>query len=88
MMTNFECQRCGYCCSNHAAPSIVFPEDRERWKDRPDILEYFEQCVNEIPCKFFKAKDNECLIYDIRPVSCRTSHFSEHKSYCPGVKDE
>jgi len=54
-------------------------------KDRV-ILRYFSQDW-ELPCKFLK--DNECLIYDIRPVACRDFPFREegYKSTCIGIKD-
>lgn len=78
IMYSFECKKCGSCCSLSPPYGAVFPEDKERWKDRPDILEYFDY-PQKLPCKFLK--DKECSIYDMRPFMCRASNFSEHKCY-------
>jgi Fe-S-cluster containining protein len=79
----FECQKCCHCCETYFIK--VFPEDKERWKDKPNILRYFSQdhCP---PCEFLE--DNECLIYDIRPIACRDFPFHEkgYKSTCIGIK--
>jgi Fe-S-cluster containining protein len=85
MYHNFKCQRCGYCCKSYRVLQ-VFPEDEERWKDRPDILEYFTQDYYELPCKFLKG--DKCLIYEIRPKVCRMFPFygSSYRKTCPGIK--
>ena len=83
-MIEFKCQRCGHCCETYNIG--IFPEDKIMWKDKPDILKYFSQDWY-VPCKFLK--DNECLIYEIRPKACRDFPFYEggYKSTCIGIKD-
>jgi len=64
------CSRCGKCCKK----PLLLPEDKERISRYLGISkESLEKYFLKDTCPFFS--NNECKIYDIRPIICRIYPF-------------
>jgi Fe-S-cluster containining protein len=111
---NFTCTGCGACCKTHGENAYVYLSDidventaRFLKMERIDFLNSY--CASdedgniylrmiEESCCFLDSR-NQCRIYEVRPMQCRTWPFwSENiksrtawktmvQSCCPGVKN-
>ena len=85
----FECKRCGTCCTtgnpirlNHGdvvqiAKYKKIPISKAIKKytvsdpDKPGVMDFKHVC----PCKFYDEESKRCMIYSVRPWSCRIFPF-------------
>jgi uncharacterized protein len=76
----FKCQRCGRCCYTPGAGLYLEKEDFERIAERLGsknklraLCRYdkdLKAWVLRQPCPFYDMEKKECLIYEIRPLTC------------------
>jgi hypothetical protein len=85
----FECQRCSDCCRGEPGYVWVERDEIERMAERLGLLpdEFMRSYVRrvhrrlslrELPggdCVLWGGHDRGCLVYDARPVQCRTFPF-------------
>ena len=76
---NFECEKCGYCCT--ATNVHLFKQDIERIQNKGH-RDFYEPSQSGYRIKGSKTKkciflgeDNRCKIYEIRPFVCREYPF-------------
>lgn len=106
----FECQNCGACCAE--APGYVWVEDndlkrmaaklgisQEEFERRYTRIHKGRTCLREradYDCVMLHREDRTCLVYEERPVQCRTwpwwkenlqdrDSWEACKSSCPGI---
>ncbi len=106
----FECTRCGNCCIGFSgtvtvtAPEIVALAARLEL-DEPTFCERYTRCMSDgtvslrekpnYDCAFW-ARGHGCLVYEDRPMQCRTWPFwrgnvkgrrrwNEEARHCPGM---
>ena len=105
----FECTQCGGCCSGNPGFVWVTPEEIARIATHMDMdIETFEmkfvrrvgnrKSLVEYPdgdCIFLDPKKRNCMVYESRPIQCRTWPFWESiveskkswaqtAKFCPG----
>lgn len=76
----FKCEQCGRCCYTPGAGLCLEKEDFERIAERMgskkklrSLCRYNKDLkvwVLRQPCPFYDAEKKECLIYEIRPLTC------------------
>lgn len=85
----FECTQCGKCCSG--APGFVWVDDDEvaamakgmaieeaEFRNKFVRREGVRDSLVEYPdgdCIFLDPESRHCLVYDVRPIQCRTWPF-------------
>ena len=111
---SFSCQRCSRCCRKEPGIVALTQNDFENARKNLNLSakDFLEQCCREIyrdgevfvglkekqnyDCIFWH---NECIIYEDRPVQCRTFPFWPYlvedddawkyeKNRCPGLDQE
>ncbi|MBD3236162.1 MAG: YkgJ family cysteine cluster protein [Candidatus Eisenbacteria bacterium] len=104
----FECTRCGRCCRDREVPSYVFLREEDirtlaehLGLSRHGLLE--THCEPQDDCYVLRNRpgacvfyddDRGCLVYEARPVQCRTwpfwpynlrrKNWEEAAEFCPG----
>jgi len=85
-----DCLKCANCCKNISP--IIYEKDIQRiakhLKMRPAIFtekylnvdEEGDYVFENTPCPFLKT-DNYCMIYEVRPKSCREYPHTDHKNF-------
>lgn len=83
---SFECQQCGNCCSGEPGYIWVSDEEISAISERLNISaeEFKEKFLYKTrgklsikerengDCMLLDENDRKCMVYDIRPVQCRT----------------
>lgn len=79
---DFECQRCGKCCSDPNAVGVALwrHEFNRLKKLEPKLLRYTFMRngwhLLKLPCVFYRKGKNpfekeKCSIYNVRPIACK-----------------
>ena len=94
----FGCRQCGGCCTGEEGFVWVTEEDIAALAKVYDLSPYeFEvnfvrlvegkrKSLREFPngdCVLFNRRTRKCMVYDIRPIQCRTWPFWEQNIDCP-----
>lgn len=76
------CKKCGECCG----PVLITKEEKEKIERYLKFknIKMPDSDKMDLICKF-KGKDNQCIIYDVRPEVCRL--FGTYENLlCPNYK--
>jgi Fe-S-cluster containining protein len=77
------CKRCGTCCSDPPPATIVeflnvyryvrdnLPERHQELVRKAAEFFFLDLVKVEMRCPFLNEEDNRCLVYEVRPFSCR-----------------
>ena len=78
----FHCKKCGRCCQEQPADINAEEQQQIEAKGFKDFLGEIDgiESIRSIRKKkgggcFFLTENNECMIYDIRPATCRLQPF-------------
>ena len=82
-LVGFRCQKCGLCCREQPADLSAKEQQRIEAKGFKNFLGEIDgiEDIRFIRRKkdgscLFLAKDNQCMIYEIRPATCRLQPFT------------
>lgn len=96
MSDEYDCAKCGLCCTEYGGELHIYEEDLRRWQEEQETqvlrrLRVLGESVTawyspkdgkkEDACPFLTSHDgHRCAIYPTRPLVCR--HFANGGSAC------
>jgi len=75
---NFECKKCGKCCSNLLPLTQKEIETMRKLKDKINKMPLKKDYEHDCP---FLGNDNKCNIYNDRPFICRQYDCYKFKNH-------
>jgi Fe-S-cluster containining protein len=87
-MTKFKCLNCGDCCGPVPVTANELKEIKKYIKKHPEILALKNQIKDRLSCIFRDNFENQCSIYEVRPLICRQyGRYDIDRLICPNNKD-